>query len=108
MELRYRDFKIQPTTYLDKKIRENDYEVVMLQKYKEPIEVISLETGEIFMKDEGYFTVANFKWDKEGFWHFNSCGTRFLEYYTEGLNEFILRAMKLLELSITKEEECDV
>lgn len=52
-----------------------------------------------------HFVIGKFWWDyDEPCWRFESCGTRYLEYYTEGLNEWLLKVMELFEIEIRSEE----
>ena len=40
-------------------------------------------------------------------WEFKSVGTRYLKYYSEGLNEWLLKVMDLLEHQLLAEENTD-
>lgn len=96
--MRFKDFEIRPTTYLDGKKRKNRYDVVKWKKADKPFESISLETGEKGMTDTYCFSVAHIYWnEKEPCWEFESVGTRFLEYYEEGLAQFVYKFIEVLD-----------
>lgn len=45
------------------------------------------------------FTIGYITYDfKKNWWEFKGCGLRYQEYYEEGLNEFILKYIELLDL----------
>ena len=45
------------------------------------------------------FVVATISYnDKEPSWEFKSCGMKFLKYYEDGLNEFVIKYIELLDL----------
>lgn len=103
--MRFKDFEIRPTTFLDGHIEPRRYEVVKWQKHK-PIEVLDLQTGEKKMSDTNCFSVARIYWnDREPCWEFESVGTRFLEYYENGLCEYILKWLELAEICDGEKEE---
>ena len=55
-----------------------------------------------------YSVIAHFQWNsKETCWEFKSIGTRYLEYYSEGLNEWLLKVMNMLECGIRAEDMDD-
>lgn len=104
MNLRFKDFEIRPTSYLDGKERKNDYEVVKWYAPDDSIEVTDIKTGEKKMQTRFCYTIANFQWnEKQGDWMFKSCGTRFLEDCKPGLCDFILRVMDVFEVVIRNE-----
>lgn len=97
--MRFKDFEIRPTTYLDGHIEPKHYDVVKWDKRDEPIEVTDLRTGEKKMKDTFCYSVASIYWnEKEPCWEFESVGTRFLENYENGLCEYILKWLELHDL----------
>lgn len=96
--MRFKDFEIQPTAYLDGHIEPKQYEVVKWEKH-DPIEVIDLKTGEKKMSDTNCFSIASIHWnDREPCWEFKSVGTRFLRHYEEGLCEYILKWLELRDI----------
>ena len=63
--------------------------MVKWEKREKPIEVYDIGLGRKKMSDRFCFSVAQIEWnEKEPCWEFSSVGTRFLEYYEEGLCEF--------------------
>lgn len=53
---------------------------------------------------ESHFAIAKFYYNfKEPCWEFKSFGTRYLEHYSEGLNEWLLHVMDMFECSIKAE-----
>lgn len=55
-----------------------------------------------------HFVIADFYYNfKEPGWEFKSVGTRYLEYYSEGLNEWLLKVMDMLEYGIRAEDMDD-
>jgi hypothetical protein len=55
--------------------------------------------------DKTHFVIADFWWnDREPCWEFKSVGTRYLEYYSEGLNDWLLKCMNALECDIYAEQ----
>ena len=94
--IRYKDFEIRPTVYLDGHKEPNKYDVVKWEKHK-PREVYDLTLGRKRMSDRGCFSIAHIYWnEKEPCWEFESVGTRFLEYYEDGLCEFVREWLELI------------
>lgn len=53
-----------------------------------------------------HFVIACFYYNfKEPCWEFSSIGTRYLEYYSEGLNDWLLKVMDMFECNIHAEED---
>lgn len=97
--MRFKDFEIRPTIYLDGIDRPNNYSVVKWYTTDKPREVIDGRTGEKKMQDTFCYSVANIWWnEKEPCWEFKSVGTRFLEDYEEGLCEFIRKYIEILDI----------
>lgn len=97
INIRFKDFEIRPTTFLDGHKDPHKFDVVKWEKYKKPIEVYDIGLGRKRMSDRGCFSIANIWWnEKEPCWEFSSVGTRFLEYYEEGLCEFIREWIELI------------
>lgn len=106
--MRFGDFEIRPTAYLDGHKEPHHFQVVKWYKTKEPIEVTDWHTGEKKMKDTFTYAVAEIYWDeKEPGWEFESYGTRFLEDYQDGLAEFILKWLEQYDLVREKEAGAD-
>lgn len=104
--MRFKDFEIRPTTYLDRRIRPGNFDVVKWAKHETPMEVLNLDTGKKELSDTYCFTVAHITWNpKEPCWEFKSVGTRFLEYYTEGLCEYILKVIEVLDICREGEDD---
>ena len=94
----YKDFEIRPTCYLDGHTDPNRFDVVKWYTH-EPWEVTDLKTGEKKISTRSCYSVAHIWWnEKESGWEFKSVWTRFLEEYVEGLNEFILQWMALMDV----------
>ena len=97
--MRYKDFEIRPTVFLGGHHEPNKYDVVKWFKHDNPIEVVDLRTGEKKMQDASCYSVAQIYWnEKEPCWEFKSYGTRFLEDYENGLCEYILKYLELLDI----------
>ena len=98
--MKFKDFEIRPTCFLDGHIDPKQFDVVKWYKTDKPIKVTDGLTGEEKMKDTFCYSVAHI-WsnDKEPCWEFESVGTRFLEDYEECLCEFILKWIELTDLT---------
>ena len=97
--MRFKDFEIRPTIFLDGHTDPKRWDVVKWCKC-EPREVIDGITGETKMSDTYCFSVASIWWnEKEPCWEFESVGTRFLEYYEDGLCEFVYKWTELADLT---------
>ena len=104
--LRFKDFEIRPTCYLDGHTDPKHWDVVKWCKRDEPVEVLDLRTGKKRMSDKFCFSVASMCWnEKEPCWEFESVGTRFLENYEEGLCEFVLKVLELFDTTRRFEDE---
>ena len=94
--IRYKDFEIRPTTFLDGHKDPTRFDVVKWQKH-EPIEVYDIALGKKRMSDRSCFSIAFLYWNKkEPCWEFESVGTRFLVYYEDGLCEFVREWLELI------------
>lgn len=105
--MKFKDFEIRPTCFLNGHKDPKRWDVVKWEKHDNPIQVTEWETGKKKMQDTFCFSVAFLEWnDKESCWEMRSVGTRFLEYYEEGLCEFILKWLELTDLTrkFTEEE----
>jgi hypothetical protein len=90
--MRFKDFEIRPTIFLDGHTDPKKWDVVKWVKREKPERVYDLGLGKYKMSDEYCFSVAFIEWnEKEPCWEFQSVGTRFLEYYEEGLCEFVYK-----------------
>ena len=97
--MRFKDFEICPASFLDGHTDPKKWNVVKWENC-EPREVIDGRTGEKKVSDRFCFTVAFIEWnDKEPCWEVRSVGTRFLEYYEEGLCEFVYKWLELTDLT---------
>ena len=102
----FKDFEIRPTAYLDGHTELGKYDVVKWCKRDKPIEVLNLATGKKEMSDKFCYSIAHIWYNKkEPCWEFKSIGTRFLEDYTDGLSEFILKFIELLDVRTRLEED---
>ena len=98
--MKFKDFEIRPTCFLDGHIDPKQFDVVKWYKTDKPIKVTDGLTGEEKMKDTFCYSVAHIWWnDKEPCWEFESVGTRFLYDYEDGLCEFILEWIELTSLT---------
>ena len=96
--LRFKDFEIRPTIYIDGHKDQNHWDVVKWYKTEKPQKVTDWKTGEVKMQDTFCYSVAHFYWnEKEPCWEFKSVGTRFLEVYEDGLSEFVLNVMEVFD-----------
>ena len=97
--MRFKDFEIRPTVFLDGHTDSTKYDVVKWYKTDAPMEVTDGCTGEKKMQNTFCYSVAHIYWNsKEPCWEFASYGTRFLEDYENGLCEFILKYLELLDI----------
>lgn len=97
--MRFKDFEIRPMTFVSNHKDPKKLEVVKWCKC-DPREVIDGLTGEKKISDTYCFSVAFIEWnEKEPCWEFRSVGPRFLEYYEEGLCEFIYKWTELADLT---------
>lgn len=104
--MRFKNFEIRPTIFLDGHTDPKRYDVVLWKHADKPFETTNLETGEKHMMQDYCFSVASLIYDEhEEDWYLQSVGSRFLEYYEEGLNEYILRWMALA--SVCQQETDD-
>lgn len=104
--MKFKDFEIRPTAYLDGHTEPDDYQVVKWYRTDKPIEVIDGETGEKKMQDTFCYAVAKIWYDKkEPCWEFKSYGTRFLECCEKGLCEYILKFIEMVDVEKRLEED---
>ena len=97
--MKFKDFEIRPTCFLDGHKDQKKWDVVKWCTC-DPHEVVDGMTGKKKVIDTYCFSVAFLEWDdKEPCWEMRSVGTRFLEYYEEGLCEFILKWLELTDLT---------
>ena len=104
--MKFKDFEIRPTTFLDGHKDQKRWDVVKWCKREKPISVYDLDLCDYKMSDTYCFSVAFLEWNnKKSCWEMRSVGTRFLEYYEEGLCEFILKWLELTDLTRRFTEE---
>ena len=104
--MKFKDFEIRPTIFLDGHTDPKRWDIVKWAKHDKPMEVTDWETGEKKMQDKFCFSIATVEWnEKDPCWEFQSYGTRFLEYYEEGLCEFVLKWLELTDLTRKFTEE---
>ena len=104
--MKFKDFEIRPIAFLDGHTDPKRWDVVKWCKRKEPMRVYDIGLGEYKMQDTYCFSVASIWWnEKEPCWEFKSVGTRFLEYYEDGLCEFVLKWLELTDLTRKFAEE---
>lgn len=104
--MRFKDFEIRPTVFLDGHTDPKKWDVVKWCKREKPERVFDIGHGEYKMSDKYCFSVAQIYWnEKEPCWEFSSVCTRFLECYEEGLCEFILKWLELTDLTRRFENE---
>lgn len=88
---RWNGFQIRQPNYLDGHFEPDIYDIIKWVKREEPTKVYSLSEEKYIISTEYCFSVAQIKWDKHEDWFdFESIGTRFLENYIDGLNEWIM------------------
>lgn len=98
--MRFKDFEIRPTCFLDGHTDPKQWDVVKWCKREKAVRVFDIGLGEYKMSDTYCFSVAHIEWnEKEPCWEFRSVGTRFLEYYEEGLCEFVYKWTELADLT---------
>ena len=91
--IEFKDYFINRPCYLDtdKEFEPNTYTVCKMHS-----------------DNKSHFVIAHFWWNpKEPGWEFKSVGTRYLKYYSEGLNDWLLKVMDLLEHQLLAEENTD-
>ena len=104
--MRFKDFEIRPTIRLDGYKPIDCYDVVKWYKTAEPVEVVSLTTGDKRMEDTFCFSIAQIWYnEKEPCWEFKSVGTRFLENCEKGLCEYILKFIEMVDIEKRLEED---
>ena len=97
--MKFKDFEIRPMRFIDGHTDPKIWKVVKWWRC-EPREAIDVETGKKKISDTYCFVIAFLEWnEKEPYWEMHSVGTRFLEYYEEGLSEFILKWLELNDLT---------
>ena len=98
--MKFKDFEIRPTCFLDGHTDQKKWDVVKWYKTDKPVKVTDAKTGKEKTQDSFCYSVAQIWWnEKEPCWEFKSVGTRFLEDYEEGLCEFILKWLELTDLT---------
>ena len=104
--MRFKNFEVLPYIGMNGKVEPTRFQIVKWLKRDEPIEVTDLITGEKKMSDTFSYVVAFIEWNnKEPCWEFTSVGTRFLEDYENGLCEYILKYLELLD-AIRRTDNC--
>ena len=89
LDIKFKDYTIGKPCYLGNK-EPGPWEFTVCKKNKD---------------GKTHFVIADFYYNfKEPGWEFKSVGTRYLEYYSEGLNEWLLKVMNMLECSIRAED----
>ena len=89
LDIKFKDYTIGKPCYLGDK-EPSPWEFTVCKKNKD---------------GKTHFVIADFYYNfKEPGWEFKSVGTRYLEYYSEGLNEWLLKVMDMLECSIRAED----
>ena len=89
IDLKFKDYTIGKPCYLDGSVPD-PWAFTVCKKNKD---------------GKTHFVIADFYYNfKEPCWEFESTGTRYLEYYSEGLNEWLLKVMNMLECSIRAED----
>ena len=98
-------FQIRQPTYLDGHFEPYKFDLVKWEEHN-PYEVTDWYTGEKKMSKRSCFSIGTLTWDKKehGF-EFESCGLRYLEYRTDGLEEFILDFCKTMEMQLVEDDE---
>ena len=103
--MKFKDFEIRPTCYLDGHIDPKKWDVVKWYDH-DPWEVTDWKTLEKKISTRSCYSVAHIWWnEKEPCWEFESVGTRFLEDYEEGLCKFILKWLELFNLTRSFEDD---
>ena len=96
--MRFKNFEIRPTCFLDGHTDPKRWDVVKWYDH-DPIEVTEWETGKKKFSTRSCYSVASLTWDeKERCWELESVGMRFLRDYEEGLCELILKWTELASL----------
>ena len=89
MNIKFKDYLISKPVYLDG--REPDKWAFTLCK--------------LDSDSEHHFVIADFWWNsRHGEWEFKSVGVRYLKYYTEGLDVWLLKVMEMFQCAIAAEE----
>lgn len=99
----WNDFQFRAPSYLDGHFEKHKFDLVKWVN-TEPVEVTDLETGEKIMSDRYCFSVGSLNWDaKEGWFNFESVGTRYLDYRIDGLEEWILEFCEMMEKKLSED-----
>lgn len=82
--------------FLDGHTDPNSYDVELWRHADEPFESTNIKTGEKSIEQDYCFSIATIIYDEHNHeWSLKSVGTRFLDFYEEGLNEYILKWIAL-------------
>ena len=102
--MKFKNFEIRPTCFLDGHIDHKQWDVVKWYDHS-PVAVTDWNTGEKKISTHSCYSVARIWWnEKEPCWEFKSFGTRFLREYENGLCEFINKWLELADLTRSFED----
>jgi hypothetical protein len=90
---KWNGFQFRSPAFLGKPPKEAKdwYDLVKWMDYGEPMRIYDVDKQEYTIQKEHCFSVGELKWDENEDWfNFESVGTRFLQYYQEGLSEWIM------------------
>ena len=104
---RWNGFQFRAPVYLDGHHNPHKFDLVKWETC-EPHEVIDGYTGEKKIQTEYCFSVGAVIWDpKEEAFEFESCGMRYLQFRTDGLESFIFDFCSMMEKELRDDEKCE-
>ena len=104
--MKFKDFEIRPTCFLDGHTDPKKWDVVKWYKTDKPVKAIDVKTGEEKLQDTFCYSVAHIWWnDEDHCWEFESVCNRLSEDYEAGLCEFVLKWLELTDLTRKFTEE---
>lgn len=100
----WNDFQFRQPCYLDGHFEKYKFDLVKWVN-RNPIEVTDLKTGERTTMPGSYcFSIGQLTWDRsEGWFDFESVGTRYLEYRIDGLEKWILEFCDMMEKELSED-----
>lgn len=101
----WKNFEIRPVTdFMSDDVAEDALDIVKWVSCK-PLKTTDLKTGEVKYADKYCYSIGRLVWDcDEDCFVLESVGKRFLEHYEEGLSDFILKAINVVECECEKDE----
>lgn len=100
----WNNFQFRAPCYLDGHFEPYKYDLVRWVNRDIPTEVTDLTTGKKVMSDKYCYSIAQLTWNKkEGWFDFESVGTRYLEDRIDGLEEWILEFCEMMGKELSED-----